>query len=169
MRFDHIDNFNQACASVSKLAAEAIAEHRRQIALIESIGREAAALAERTLPELPRPDRKTTPLPPPSPETSRELGQAVAEQGRNDQSVAAPTDDILGLAMRRAEQEPSFRIGEEDLPMFERTSANDFGDGSGIVTDRSARGTETSKGDHDRGGFVAALSGRKRARRLASS
>src|SRR4029078_1812114 len=115
MRFDHIDNFNQACASVAKLAAEAIAEHRRQIALIESIGREAAALAERAMPELPRPDRKAAHLPPPLPEPSRELTSSRSAAAPAAQRVQDADDDILGLAMRRA---------DHDLPMFERTNAN---------------------------------------------
>jgi hypothetical protein len=163
MRFDHIDNFNQACASVAKLAAEAIAEHRRQIALIESIGREAAALADRAMPELPRPDRKAAPLAPPLPEPSRELTSsrsagAPADQGERSR-VQGADDDILGLAMRRA---------DHDLPMFERTNANDFG-GRPAATPASADGSRESDADPvDRGrGLVAALSGRKRARRLA--
>jgi hypothetical protein len=159
MRFDHIDNFNQACASVAKLAAEAIAEHRRQIALIESIGREAAALAERAMPELPRPDRKAAHLPPPLPEPSRELTSSRSAAAPADQRVQDGDDDILGLAMRRA---------DHDLPMFERTNANDFG-GRPAATAASGDASRDSDPDPvDRGrGLVAALSGRKRARRLA--
>jgi hypothetical protein len=162
MRFDHIDNFNQACASVAKLAAEAIAEHRRQIALIEGIGREAAALAERTMPELPRPDRKA-PLPRPLPEPPRELtssrqGGTSADQGGRSPAQDAD-DDILGLAMRRA---------DHDLPMFERTNANDFGGKPAAMPASGDPSRDGNPDPTDRGrGLVAALSGRKRARRLA--
>jgi hypothetical protein len=172
MRIDHIDSFNLACASVSKLAAEAIAEHRRQIALIESIGREAAALAERTMPELPRRERKSGSLPSPAADTSPEAAVTRALQGgkskdERDQSAGSdPSDDILGLAMRRAEHDASFHSGSEQLPMFERTSANDFGGGSGQAPASDHRRDDA---DHERGrGLVAALSGRKRTRRLAS-
>jgi hypothetical protein len=177
MRFDHIDNFNQACASVAKLAAEAIAEHRRQIALIESIGREATALAERSMADLPRLDRKAMPLP--APEDANEAGRAARAlpaggPARPDErglgASEEDADDILGLAMRRAEHESAYQIGNEDLPMFERTSANDFGAGSGRPSASTvSRDPDPDTGDTERGGgLVAALSGRKRSRRLAS-
>ena len=51
MRINHIESLNAACTGVRKLAEAAIAEHRRQIALLESVGREAAALAEVTFTE----------------------------------------------------------------------------------------------------------------------
>ncbi len=130
MRTDHIRNFNLACASVAKLAAEAIAEHRRQIEEIEALGREALTLADKLTAEAQSLERQhaaaqlkahaaTTLMPrtiamnatPASVPVIPDVGQTV-EQEFYANAVPAPaaanaadSGDILTLAMRRVEHE----------------------------------------------------------------
>ncbi len=131
MRADHIDSFNTACKSVSKLALEAIAEHRRQIAQLATIMREAAALADAsgvdTVAAAPwdvaaSQQVRSTPASIDAVER-RDARHEVRGQSDNDGTPSAalrtavtamartpvdntPSADILKIAMRRASASP---------------------------------------------------------------
>ena len=135
MRIEHIDNFNTACKSVGKLAEEAIAEHRRQLAQLEAIYREAAALAGPTaanaLDAEPLPDaggKKRAPAShtshPVAQAASAEFADAPSQARARDEGPIAPPRpvmqesarpsaddvrpgaDVLKIAMRRAAASP---------------------------------------------------------------
>jgi hypothetical protein len=139
MRTDHIRNFNLACASVAKLAAEAIEEHRRQIEEIEALGREALELADKLTADAQSLERQhaaaqlklhtaTTLMPrtigaaaaPASVPVVPEISQAVEQELyiNGAPSMAAPSaaesGDILTLAMRRVEHEETAEPKSEE-------------------------------------------------------
>ena len=140
MRINHIESLNAACTSVRKLAEAAIAEHRRQIALLESVGREAAALAEVTFIETEpaelQPDEMRTqaaPSPPYEAKFTRQSNDAPSapapqqetptfvERRRTAELPRVPplekpdptTGDILKNAMDRVDAEMPPSIGGE--------------------------------------------------------
>ena len=108
MRIDHIENFNLACATVGKLAAEAIAEHRRQIEQLETVGREAAKLVR----EQPREEARKIDLP----RVDVDSSLTLSVPSFDDRLEATPVDasaqpeehieDMLSVAMHRADREP---------------------------------------------------------------
>ena len=140
MRTDHIRNFNLACASVAKLAAEAIEEHRRQIEEIEALGREALALADKLTADAQSLERQhaaaqlkahaaTTLMPrtiagtaasvPTIPDVGQSLDQEFyASAVPTPAAATAPESggDILTLAMRRVEHEETIapEVSKED-------------------------------------------------------
>lgn len=140
MRTDHIRNFNLACASVARLAAEAIEEHRRQIEQIEALGREALELADKLTADAQSLERRqaaaqlkahaaTTLMPrtiigaapPASVPVVPEVGQSVEQAfyaAASEAPANAPVDstdagDILTLAMRRVEHEETIAPKDE--------------------------------------------------------
>jgi hypothetical protein len=183
MRIDHIENFNLACASVAKLAAEAIAEHRRQIEQIEAIGREAAALAgklagantDRSRPAAEREKLAAVndlvvaiePVVAKLPDQSK---ARVSAEGAQKAGPAGTRDDgtpgdILFAAMRRAEREEAAPAEQSDQSREDQVSGDEpsLGPGAGnppAILDRVvlARGRE----------LVASFSGKKRVRRQAA-
>jgi hypothetical protein len=137
MRTDHIRNFNIACASVARLAAEAIEEHRRQIEQIEALGRDALELADKLTADARSLERQhaaaqlklhaaatliprsigaaATPASVPAvPETSPAVEQELHVNGASPAANGADSGDILTLAMRRVEHEET--IAPEPKP-----------------------------------------------------
>ena len=100
MRINHIESLNAACTGVRKLAEAAIAEHRRQIALLESVGREAAALAEVTFAETEpaelQPDEMRTQAAPLPPHEAK-----FAQQSNDAPSAPAPQQETPTFVERR--------------------------------------------------------------------
>ena len=100
MRINHIESLNAACTGVRKLAEAAIAEHRRQIALLESVGREAAALAEVTFAETEpaelQPDEMRTQAAPSPPHEAK-----FARQSNDVPSAPAPQQETPTFVERR--------------------------------------------------------------------
>ena len=197
MRIDHIDNFNIACASVARLAAEAIAEHRRQIEQIESLGREAAALAAKFVAPRRSVEQRKLNEPFAAPERKRGAGQLFAatrtpekadlagavsgtlppRPGADEpprQSSSEEAEDILVTAMRRAER--------DELLSLETASFDESADDRSSPFAVGAAGEETAApGSHEKDEaptadnvvlargreLVASFSGKKRARRHA--
>jgi hypothetical protein len=121
MRVDHIENLNRACESIAELAAEALAEHDRQIAELRAIVRKAKAVTEKQTESTEFVEK---------PAAVTVGGVAAAVSARKHQSVKkispfakpasqpasgrypfamsrdATPSDILRLAMLRAEDHP---------------------------------------------------------------
>jgi hypothetical protein len=127
MRVDHIENFNRACASIAGLAAEALAEHNRQIAELRGIARQANALAEKDAAATQPTTVAATPDTAASaakPRGSSKKGSVrtgfFARGGRypfathRDAEPEAGVDDNLRIAMRRAEDNPLLPALETD-------------------------------------------------------